>query len=75
MLTEPRFQSVCEVYADSAVALSERIRELNKKTADVGDAKRYLSLARTAAQESELWLGKAMVAYAAPCSVNQAHGA
>lgn len=73
-LDEKKFQSVTEVYADSAVALTERIAELSKKTADVGMTRRYLSLARTAAEESELWLGKAMVAYAGRNEVNSPQG-
>lgn len=73
-LDEKKFQSVTEVLADNAVALTERIAELSKKSADVGMTRRYLSLARTAAEESELWLGKAMVAYAGSNSGNSPQG-
>ncbi len=59
------FQSRAEAAADRASAIADALSVLNKELlADVGETKRYLSLARTAAQESELWLGRAMVAYA-----------
>lgn len=63
-MTEQQFQSRCEALAEHAVHTADNIASLNKETPDVKEAKRYLSLARTAAQESELWLGKAMVAFA-----------
>ncbi len=63
-MNEAEFQARTEALADNAMRTADQINALNKETPDVKEAKRYLSLARTAAQESELWLGKAMVAFA-----------
>lgn len=63
-MNDAQFQERCESQADNALALANALVLLNNETPNVGEAKRYLSLARTAAQESELWLGKAMVAFA-----------
>lgn len=73
-MTEAQFQARSEALADMAVRTADQIHELNKETPDVKEAKRYLSLARTAAQESELWLGKAMVAFASTQTVKQLQG-
>lgn len=73
-MTEAQFQARTEALADIVVHAADDIHALNKETPDVKEAKRYLSLARTAAQESELWLGKAMVAFASTISVNSPQG-
>lgn len=59
------FQSNTEAHAEEANKLADELRVLNNQVrSDKHETKRYLALARTAAQESELWLGKAMVAFA-----------
>jgi hypothetical protein len=64
-MSEQEFQERAERLADAAAQLANELRALNQQAAvDVGETKRYIALARTAAQESELWLGRAMVAHA-----------
>lgn len=62
-MTEQEFQRRTEVYAEHATQLAAELYGTTKEAADVGETRRYLSLARTAAQECELWLGRAMVAH------------
>jgi hypothetical protein len=73
-MTDAQFQDRAEACCDAASANADRINALNKEVSNIGDANRYLSLARTAAQESELWLGKAMVAFASGGSGNGPQG-